>query len=304
MGDIKLFRLDNEKVTELPGTSVALEKSLQERIEKNLETFMGVRFLASEYSTGPVHGGRIDTLGIDENGSPVIIEYKRATNENVINQGLFYLDWLMDHQGEFKWLVQEKYSELVETIEWSSPRLICIAGGFTKYDLNAVSQINRIIELHRYVRYGDDLLLLDWVNAAAVASKASSSKSLAVSPGEKSYKGFVEYLAQADQELKDLYEQLCEELRALGDDVQEKQLLYYRAFKRLKNFACVEVKPTGQKILVYVKGNPDALDLEEGFSRDVRTIGHFGTGEVELTIASTSDLQKALPLIEQSYAAS
>ena len=88
MGDIKLFRLDNQDVTELPGTSVALEKSLQERIEKNLETFMGVRFLASEYSTGPVHGGRIDTLGIDENGSPVIIEYKRATNENVINQGL------------------------------------------------------------------------------------------------------------------------------------------------------------------------------------------------------------------------
>ena len=210
----------------------------------------------------------------------------------------------MDHQGEFKWLVQEKYSELVGTIEWSAPRLICIAGGFTKYDLNAVSQINRIIELHRYVRYGEDLLLLDWVNAAAVASKASSSKSLAVSPGEKSYKGFVEYLAQADQELKDLYEQLCEELRALGDDVQEKQLLYYRAFKRLKNFACVEVKPTGQKILIYLKGNPDELDLEEGFSRDVRTIGHFGTGEVELTIASTSDLQKALPLIEQSYAAS
>ena len=202
----------------------------------------------------------------------------------------------MDHQGEFKWLVQEKYPELVETIEWSAPRLICIAGGFTKYDLNAVSQINRIIELHRYVRYGEDLLLLDWVNAAAVASKASSSKSLADSPGEKSYKGFVEYLAQADQELK--------ELRALGDDVQEKQLLYYRAFKRLKNFACVEVKPTGQKILVYVKGNPDELDLEEGFSRDVRTIGHFGTGEVELTIASTLDLQKALPLIEQSYAAS
>ena len=73
MGDIKLFHLDNEKVTELPGTSVELEKSLQEQIEKNLETFMGVRFLASEYSTGPVHGGRIDIKGgsrhfLTENG--------------------------------------------------------------------------------------------------------------------------------------------------------------------------------------------------------------------------------------------
>ncbi|CAM5580383.1 hypothetical protein STENM36S_08546 [Streptomyces tendae] len=31
---------------------------------------LGVRFLASEYGTGPVHGGRIDSLGLDENVSP------------------------------------------------------------------------------------------------------------------------------------------------------------------------------------------------------------------------------------------
>jgi RecB family endonuclease NucS len=49
--------------------------------------FLGVTFLASEYSTGKTHGGRIDMLAIDENDCPVIIEYKRSTNENVINQG-------------------------------------------------------------------------------------------------------------------------------------------------------------------------------------------------------------------------
>ncbi len=78
-------------------SAVAIEKALQTLIERNLGALLGVRFLASEYSTGKTHGGRIDTLGIDENGSPVIIEYKRSTNENVINQGLFYLDWLLDH---------------------------------------------------------------------------------------------------------------------------------------------------------------------------------------------------------------
>ena len=55
--------------------------------EKNLEALLGVRFLASEFTTS--NGGRIDTLGLDENGCPVILEYKRASNENVINQGLF-----------------------------------------------------------------------------------------------------------------------------------------------------------------------------------------------------------------------
>lgn len=71
------------------GKAVAVEKSLQLIIERHLETFLGVPFLASEYSTGKRHADRIDTLGINENNSPVIIEYKRSLNENVINQGLF-----------------------------------------------------------------------------------------------------------------------------------------------------------------------------------------------------------------------
>jgi RecB family endonuclease NucS len=66
------------------GSSVALEKSLQTLIENNLESQLGVRFLASEYPTGPRQGEQNDTLGINENGYPIIIEYKKATNENVI----------------------------------------------------------------------------------------------------------------------------------------------------------------------------------------------------------------------------
>jgi RecB family endonuclease NucS len=106
MSDIKLFRLEKGTVVELEGTSVGLEKSLQTLIEENLEALLGVRFLKTEHVTGKSHGGRIDTLGIDENRCPVIIEYKRALNENVINQGLFYLDWLLDHRAEFQLLVQ------------------------------------------------------------------------------------------------------------------------------------------------------------------------------------------------------
>jgi RecB family endonuclease NucS len=93
MGEIKLFRTSKDKVEEIKGDSVALEKSLQILIEKHLDELLGIKFLASEYSTGKIYGGRIDTLGIDENGCPVIIEYKRALNENVINQGLFYPDF-------------------------------------------------------------------------------------------------------------------------------------------------------------------------------------------------------------------
>jgi hypothetical protein len=44
---------------------------------------------------------------LDENGSPVVVEYKRTLNENVITQGLFYIDWLLDYKAEFILLVSK-----------------------------------------------------------------------------------------------------------------------------------------------------------------------------------------------------
>lgn len=301
MSDIKLFKIQKGSVLELEGRSASVEKSLQNQLEAHLEEFLGVRFLASEYSTGKTHGGRIDTLGIDENGCPVIIEYKRTTNENVINQGLFYLDWLMDHKAEFTLLVMKEIGKKeADAIEWPSPRLLCIAGNFTKYDEHAVQQINRNIELIRYRRYGDDLLLLDLVNATtAVATSDNGDKTNKA--GKTQYKTVTEYLAQASKKQKDLYEELRVYLMALGDDVQFKALKFYFAFKRIKNFACVEVHTKTGNILVFVKVNPDTINLEKGFTRDVRQIGHFGTGELEITIGSMEALEKAKPLLDKSY---
>ena len=169
MSDIKLFRIVGEQASEIQGTASDLEKPLQNLLEKNLLPLLEIRFLATEYSTGKTHAGRIDTLGLDENNCPVILEYKRSMGENVINQGLFYLDWLMDHQAEFKLLVMDRFGKAAaDTIDWTTPRLICIAADFTKYDTHAVQQMKRNIELIRYRQFGADLLLLELVNAVAV----------------------------------------------------------------------------------------------------------------------------------------
>ena len=298
MSDIKLFRTSAGAVSELEGTSVALEKSLQTLMERHLETFLGVRFLASEYSTGKTHKGRIDTLGIDENNCPVIIEYKRSSNENVINQGLFYLDWLLDHRAEFTLLAMKAFGAEVEAaIDWSSPRLICIAGDFNKYDEHAVAQINRNIELFRYRRYGDDFLVLELVNAVT----GTPTDVERPTGGKTAYKTVSEYLTQAPDDLKDLYGELEAFMIALGDDVTSKILRLYVAFRRIKNFACVEVHPQSKKLLVYLKVDTESVQLETGFSRDVSKIGHFGTGDLEITIKNPRDLERAKPLILKSY---
>lgn len=84
-----LFKLQNRKFKKLSLKTLDYEKDFQRLFEDNLEELLNITFLASEYSTS--FGGRIDTLGIDKNGSPVIIEYKKSQNENIINQGLSYL---------------------------------------------------------------------------------------------------------------------------------------------------------------------------------------------------------------------
>lgn len=298
MTDIKLFSLKGGVAKEIQGSAIALEKSLQQQIEQNLQTMLGIRLLATEYSTGPKHGGRIDTLGIDENWSPVIVEYKRATNENVINQGLFYLDWLLDHQAEFKLLVLEALGGTnAGTIEWSAPRLLCIAGGFTRYDEHAVQQMNRNIELIRYRRFGENLLMLELVNAVAAESGEPDRK--VVPPTNP--KTISKTLAMLDGSLLDLYQALRAHLMALGDDVQEKTLRQYVAFKRLRNFACVEVHPSKATVVVYLKVDPATVTLQEDFTRDVREVGHYGTGDLEVTLRNQHDLERARQFLQQSY---
>ena len=311
MSDIQLFRLNGGTATELAGRAAPLEKELQSLIEGQMETLLGVRFLVTEHATGKTHKGRIDSLGLDENGCPVIVEYKRRSNENVINQGLFYLDWLLDHQAEFRWLVMEKLGkEVAERIEWAGTRLLCIAADFTRYDQYAVQQIPRNIELIRYKLFGDDLLLLELVNSQSVpdataakpsAANAAASKSEPVQakPAGKD-KTLAEQLESATPEIRALYAQTANFLLALGEDVQEKPLKLYTAFRRLKNFACVIAYPN--RLLVTLKLDPATVALEEGFSRDVSAIGHWGTGDLELCLRGVADLDRAKPLLERSYA--
>ncbi len=303
MSDLKLFCIDGQKAAEVHGTSMALEKSLQTLIEQNLEALLGVRFLASEFTTDREHGGRMDTLGIDENGCPVIIEYKRSANMNVINQGLFYLDWLVTHRGNFEMLVlKELGADAAQSVEWSSPRLICIAGDFSKYDEHAIKQINRNIELIRYVNFENGMLLLDQINAVSVSEKYSEVQSDIVPPATRTRHTTVsEHLERADDKLRSLFENLSDHLQGYGEDVQMRTLQSYFAFKRIKNFACVEIRNQEQKLLAFVKVDPASIELENGFTRDVRNIGHFGTGDLEITIRSPEDLERAERFFKRSY---
>ncbi|WP_030745196.1 transporter, partial [Streptomyces sp. NRRL F-5135] len=255
MSGLKLFRMDtaNRGMTEVMPLLAEIEADVQSLVEAHMETLLGVRFLASEYGTGPVHGGRIDSLGLDENGSPVIVEYKRGVDAGVINQGLFYLSWLMDHGAEFEYLVRDRLGVTAASqVLWSAPRLICIAGDFTRYDVHAVREHRRSIDLVRYRLFGSDLLGLETV----------ASVSCGMQVGHRSRRQAVVRAAAGVQgaSMVELAGAVDKVLLGLGDGVNRVERKTYRAYQRLRNFACL-CPPQRSKLLVYLKIDPKDVDL-------------------------------------------
>jgi len=144
--------------------------------------------------------------------------------------------------------------------------------------------------------------MLDLINATMAQTVLTEmSANISSTDKPKALKTIADYMAQADTELINRYEALKAFLFALSDDVQESILKYYIAFKRIKNFACVELRTQNNILLVYVKVDPTKIELEPGFTRDVRNIGHYGTGDLEIQIKNDTDFEKAKELIVKSF---
>ncbi len=309
MTDLKVFWLNADgRDVELRGSTVALEVELQRRVEAGMEAMLGIRLVASEYPTGPWHRGRIDSLGLDENGTPVIIEFKKGNDSGLVSQAVSYLTWLKSSRHEFEALVRAKLgAEVAESIDWRAPRALCIAAGYSHHDRVAVGDLGRSwrIELVRYRVFDGGLLSLQLVEPVSGSAGAAAGRrpSSAVVPASTAEGDGMPVLDDVPGCLRDLYGELDEVLTASGE-VEVVTLKHYIAYRRLQNVASVLFRPGHQVILVYLRLDPDTVGLEAGFTRDMRGIGHLGTGDLEVRIATAVDLEKAGPLIGQAVQAS
>jgi len=128
-----LYRIAEGKVKNVPTKEFASEAELQKLIDENLEDMTGIRVGETQYS---IPNGRLDTLGIDEQGIPVVIEYKWGYDSGAIIQGLFYLQWVKENRKTFELLAREKFGKI--KVNWGSPaRLLIIAKQFEGKDSNS-----------------------------------------------------------------------------------------------------------------------------------------------------------------------
>lgn len=108
----------------------------------------------------------------------------------------------------------------------------------------------------------------------------------------------------APKELRAIYEELAGKLKELGDDVTVHPQKHYMAFRRNRNFASVQVYNQKRVVRVYLNLDPEAVEFDAAMMRDVRQIGHFGTGDLEITLRTKKDVEKAVPFLGASYDAS
>jgi predicted transport protein len=303
-----LFGISDGSLSSIAQLDFSSEKALQTLIEANLEVVFNSRLVASQFPTGPQHGGRIDTLAISEDNSPVIIEYKKSASSELINQSLFYLSWINDHRGDFEIAVQKAVKKKIE-VDWSHVRVICIAPNYKKYDLYAVQVMGADIELWTYRFYKQFIYLEEVLQKTYTTSTTESSADknpIMVAAGKKAAAtratgqySFEEHLSGQPEKIQDLAKAIQEFILGLDPAIEEVPKKLYVAYRSSQNIVCMELHR--QKLILFLKLNPKEIGGPAGISRDVTNIGHFGTGDLEVTIKNVADFETAKPFIEKAY---
>lgn len=304
-----LFEIEDRELKTVEQSNFGKEKFLQDLIERNLHPVFNCRFVATEFPTGDQHGGRIDTLALSEDDNPVIIEYKKRESSELINQSLFYLAWIVDHRGDFEIAAQRTLGSDVN-IDWSGVRVICIAPNYKRYDLLAVEVMGADIELWTYRLYRDSLILLEEVGQRAVSGgregdtagkdpvMVAAGKKAAITRATGIYK-FEDHLDGKPDSIKDLAYALQEKILEFDSSIEENPKKMYVGYRTTQNIACMEVQ--NKKILLFLKLDPKKDAGPPGLSRDVSEIGHYGTGDVEVSIRSIDDVDIVMPHVELAF---
>ena len=108
----------------------------------------------------------------------------------------------------------------------------------------------------------------------------------------------------APKQLRAVYDELTSVIKDFGKDVTIHPRKHYIAFRRKRNFASVIIYNRKRLIRVYLNIDPDSIELDSDRMRDVRQIGHYEAGDLEITIQSEKDIGQLSEFIRASYAAS
>jgi len=297
-----LFKRQKHTLSSLKEIPFKLEKDIQGLFEQNLQSVTGLTLIKSEFI---IKSNRIDTLAFDEESkSFVLIEYKRSQNYSVIDQGVSYLNLMLEYKADF--IVE--YNETQKTnlkrtdIDWSQSKIIFVSPAFTDFQKQSSNFKDLAIELWEIKQFEDNVVVINPIKKSKSApsiKQVQQNDNSELSKVAKEIKVYTEedHLLGKNEGIKELYEVFKNGILNLSPDIEINPKKLYIAFKKQKNIVDLHIQNKSLKMWINLKKGQ--LKDEKEITKDVSNSGHWGNGDYEIIISDTSNLEYIMSLIKQ-----
>ncbi|WP_352422894.1 endonuclease NucS domain-containing protein [Proteiniphilum sp.] len=299
---MKIFQQNKSDLKGLKEKPFKLEKEIQKIVENNLDQVSGYQVIKSEFT---IKSNRIDTLAFDEeNRSFVIIEYKRDRNYSVVDQGVSYLNLMLEYKADFivEYNESQKNNLKRNEVDWSQSKVIFVAPSFTDFQRQSSNFKDLPIELWEIKRFENEIIVINPVKKSQSApsiKQVQTKEDSTIGKVVEEIKVYTEedHLAGKSEEIIELYETYKNAILNLATDIELFPKKLYIAFKKDKNLADIHVQQKGLKIWINMhKGD---LDDPKNITNDVSRKGHWGNGDYEVIVSDTQNLEYIMSLIKQ-----
>ncbi len=300
---MQLFQHNKNVLNSLKEKPFKLEKDIQKIVENNLEQMSGYRFIKSEFI---LKNSRIDTLAFDEeNRSFVIIEYKRDRNYSVVDQGVSYLNLMLEYKADFivEYNESKKQNLKRSDVDWSQSKVLFIAPSFTDFQRQSSNFKDLPIELWEIKRFDNEIIVINPIKKSQSApsiKQVQNKEESNIGKVVEEIKVYTEedHLGGKPEDIVELYETYKNAILNLAPDIEVYPKKLYIAFKKDKNLADIHIQQKGLKIWINMhKGD---LDDPKKIANDVSRKGHWGNGDYELNVSDTNNLEYIMSLIKQT----
>ena len=299
---MKIFTSKKGQLSQLKQQKFKLEKDIQRLFEENLTLLSGYIFIRSEFS---IKNSRIDTLAFDpETQAFVIIEYKRQQNSSVVDQGISYLNLMLEYKADFivEYNEKQKFPLKRNDVDWSHSKVIFVSPAFNDFQIQSTNFKDLPIELWEVNRFDNDIITLNIINKS---KSAPNIKAVSIEKNEefstlKEIKVYQEsdHLSDKSDFIQELYEDFKRGILNLDPDIEINTRKLYIAFKKDRNIADIRIQQKNLKIWINLPYGE--LDDPKNLAKNVSNTGHWGNGDYEITVESTQYLEYIMSLIKQA----
>lgn len=296
-----IYNKSNNNLKQVKEVPFKLERDIQNIFENNLQDIMGLRFVKSEFT---IKNRRIDTLAFDtQTNAFIIIEYKRDKNYSVVDQGLTYLNLMLQNKAEFILTYNETLKDVIHSknVDWSQSRVAFVSPSFTANQISASDFKDFGIELWEIKQFENNTISINTIkkSSGAPSIKPLLENSENLKEVKENIKVYTEedHLANISEDIIELYEKFKNSILNLSDGIEVLPQKYYIAFKKGSNISDVEIQKKSLK--VFINAKIGTLDDPKGLAKDVSNIGHRGNGDYQIQIKNDSNLEYIMSLIKQ-----